>query len=374
MHPVIDCDFPGGNIILDRIEGDNIHIRQDLRDTEGDWFYWYFRVRGAAERTLRFRFTGSNAIGVRGPAVSLNRGRTWSWLGADAVTGVSFKYTVPADTKEVRFSFGMPYVASDLKRFLRRYQEHPSLEVSSLCNTHKGREVEQLHIGNRQTPDHRVLITARHHCCEMMASYALEGLIARILADTETGAWFRDHVECRIVPFVDKDGVEDGDQGKNRKPRDHNRDYDGEGVHATTRALREQIPKWSGNLLKIALDLHCPWIRGRHNEVIYLVGSPSEETWQQQCRFSNILQTVQTGPLVFNTADNLPFGVDWNNEANFQAGKSFTGWAREFPGIALATSIEIPYANAGGQEVNARSARAFGRDLAETLRQYLETL
>ena len=84
-------------------------------------------------------------------------------------------------------------------------------------------------------------------------------------------------VEFFVVPFVDKDGVEDGDQGKNRRPHDHNRDYGGRAdgdhsIYASTRALRERIPAWSGGKLRVALDLHCPWIRGEHNEVIYFVG------------------------------------------------------------------------------------------------------
>ena len=44
----------------------------------------------------------------------------------------------------------------------------------------------------------------------------------------------------------------------------------------------------------------------------------------------------------------------------------------ELPGIGLATTFEIPYANASGQPVTADSARAFGRDLAKALRRYLE--
>ena len=42
-----------------------------------------------------------------------------------------------------------------------------------------------------------------------------------------------------LVPFVDKDGVEEGDQGKNRAPRDHNRDYAGASMYPETGALRE---------------------------------------------------------------------------------------------------------------------------------------
>jgi hypothetical protein len=74
---VVDCDFPGGNIIVEGVEGDTIALRQDIRDTQGNWFYWYFRVRGAAGRTLTFKFTRGNVVGVRGPAVSTDGGRNW---------------------------------------------------------------------------------------------------------------------------------------------------------------------------------------------------------------------------------------------------------------------------------------------------------
>ena len=53
----IDANFPGGNIVVERMEGDTVFLHQDLRETAGDWFYWCFRVRGAAGRTLQFQFT-----------------------------------------------------------------------------------------------------------------------------------------------------------------------------------------------------------------------------------------------------------------------------------------------------------------------------
>ena len=53
----IDADFPGGNIIVEQIEGDTARVRPDLRDTNGIWFYWAFRVRGAQGRTIKFEFT-----------------------------------------------------------------------------------------------------------------------------------------------------------------------------------------------------------------------------------------------------------------------------------------------------------------------------
>lgn len=369
----VDYDFPGGNIIVERIDGDDVYVRQDLRDTDRDWFYWYFRVRGAAGRTVRFHFTASNVIGTRGPGVSKDEGVTWRWLGCDAVDEQSFVYTFGNDA-EVWFSFGMPYVQSDMERFLTSYADSDDLVVETLCRTRKGREVEVLRVGRLDgEADLRVLIVARHHCCEMMPAYVLEGLLATILGKGDLGGWFRERIECMVVPFMDKDGVEDGDQGKNRRPRDHNRDYVGESVHVEPAAIREKVPDWSAGKLKAAIDLHCPYIRGDRHENIHLVGSESEACWQEQIRFSDILEDTHTGDLPFRTEDNLPYGVAWNTAENYATGKSFGRWAGELPGVRLATAIEIPYANVGELDTSQDLARAFGHDLAAALRVYLET-
>ncbi len=375
----IDADYPGGNIIVGRIDRDTVHLRQDMRDTKGWWFYWNFRVRGAGGRTLTFRFTNKNPIAARGPAVSTDGGKTWAWLGVSTVKadakGASFRYSFPADAKAVRFCFAVPYQDADLQRFLKRHAGSKHLVVRELCKTRKGRTVERLHVGKvTGQPTCRVLLTCRHHCCEMMASHALEGALAAILADTPDGRWFRRNVEVMAVPFMDKDGVEDGDQGKNRKPRDHNRDYVGKSLYPSVRALRELAPKWSGGRLKIAIDLHCPYIRGKRSEVIYLVGSRSKDIWARQCALAKILESVRTGPLPYKAADNLPFGKGWNTGGNFKAGKGCSQWAGELKGVRLASTIEIPYANAAGKPVTRDSARAFGADLVKAIRRYVEAM
>ncbi len=79
------------------------------------------------------------------------------------------------------------------------------------------------------------------------------------------------------------------------------------------------------------------------------------------------LAEVRTGPLPHSPAHDVPFGTSWNTAANYAAGRSFARWARDLPGVEFSSTIEIPYANAGGVEVNADSARALGRDLAHAL-------
>lgn len=369
----IDADYPGGNIIVDKIENDTVYIRPDLRDTQGWWFYWNFRVRGAKNRTLTFKFTTGNAIGVKGPAFSTDKGGTWAWLGTKTVQDASFSYRFCDDADEVRFCLAVPYQQADLDRFLERHKDNPNLSVEELCKTRKGRTICRLHLGRLDDlPQHRILITVRHHACEMMASYVLEGILEEILARTDTGRWFRKNVEVLAVPFMDKDGVENGDQGKNRRPRDHNRDYVGSSIYPSVAALREFVCRWSENKLTVAIDLHCPWIRGPRNEIIYLVGSRCPAVWQQQCKFAQILQAVRTGPLIYKASDDLPFGKEWNTGKNYDSGKSFSRWAAELKGVQLATGIEFPYANVSGGATTPDNARAFGRDLTRAIKKYLQ--
>src|SRR5262245_51560383 len=86
----VNARFPGGNIVVEKIERDTVWLRQDLRDTAQFWFYWLFEVRGVAGRTVEFRFTNGNVFGTRGPAISRDGGRTWGWLGTNACRGQSF--------------------------------------------------------------------------------------------------------------------------------------------------------------------------------------------------------------------------------------------------------------------------------------------
>lgn len=369
----IDADYPGGNILVTAIDGNTVTLRPDLRDTAGWWFYWNFRVRGAAGRTLHFQFAERNPIGTRGPAVSLDQGQTWSWLDPNQVQGSCFTYSFPPSAQDVRFCFSIPYQQSDLERFLGSYADDPHIEVSELCRTRQGRRVECLRVGSgNHQASFQVLLTARHHACESMASFVLEGVLHHLLQSSPEGQWLRRHCEFLVVPFMDKDGVEKGDQGKNRKPHDHNRDYSGDSLYPSVRSLRQRIHAWSEGKPLVAFDFHCPYIRGQNNEHIYIVGSREQENWQQQCRFAEHLERLCRGPLAYRAQENIPFGQAWNTDKDYSQGKSFSRWATDLPGRLVAASVEFPYANVYQETVTPARARGFGRDFARALEAYLQ--
>jgi len=368
----VDCRFPGGNIVAERVEGDEVYLHQDLRDTNGWWFWWYFRVRGASDRQLTFHFTHRNVFAARGPAISTEGGTSWRWLGPQCVRGDSFSYVFGDREEEVRFAFAFPYVEKDLRRFLAGYRGHPHLSVRPLCRSRGGRRVERIHAGRIDgDPTCRLILTARHHACESMANFVLEGFLQVVLEDSGQGQWFRRHAEVMAIPFMDKDGVEEGDQGKNRRPHDHNRDYAGQSIYPSVGAVRRLVPDWSEGRLQVAIDLHCPWVRGPSNEVIFQVGSSNPVMWQRQASFGRLLERCCRGPLPYQAANDVPFGKSWNTDANRRGGVTFTMWAEQLEGVKLATCIEIPYATVGDTAVDADTARAFGRDLAHAVQKYL---
>lgn len=384
---IIDVDFHGGNIIVNennntstlyyKVTGDTILVRPDLRDTEGNWFYWYFRVTEAAGKNLHFQFPGSH-ISSFGPAVSQDGGKSWKWLYDEVQSNhSSFSYAFGENENEVLFSVGIPYLQSNFDEFIAPYRDNSYVSLGTLTVSEKGRNIEKVTIRNpKKQPKLKILITARHHACEMMASYALEGIIASVLEGQDKNMkWLRENVEFFIVPFVDKDGVEDGDQGKNRMPRDHNRDYSEVSVHKSTAALREKIPEWSKGDLKVGLDLHCPSIAGNWHEHIYTVGSGNTSIAKQQKQFMEILVENQKGELHISPERSfLEHGTAWNVTNNNRKGAGFSGWVPGIEGVLLGMSFELPYSNNNGQQIIPNNARMFGRDLAETISLYFQQL
>lgn len=370
-------DFPGGNITIDRVSHDTVYLSPDLRDTEGYWFYWYFGLKGAAGKDLVFQFKDKRSLAAFGPAVSLDQGKTWKWLFDKPLGRSSFAYMVPANSSEVRFSMGMPYTQSNFEMFMNQHKKNPFVQVGTLCTSEKGRAVEKISIRNPsgKAPLHKVLITARHHACEMMANYELEGIIEAVLSRGKNMKWLRENVEFMIVPFMDKDGVEDGDQGKNRRPRDHNRDYSDKSIYAATATLRREIPGWADGKLKIGLDLHCPGLNGKDHESIHLVGSSNAEFAASQRKFSGILEKHVKGELAFKEGSNfLPYGTSWNKASNTSQGMSFGQWVSTMEGIVLPMTIEFPYAITNGQMITPKNSRAFGNDVAQAIFIYLQQL
>jgi hypothetical protein len=309
-----------------------------------------------------------NKFTAKGPAVSYDRGDTWEWLFPDTLSFKSKSFQFSFDSnKEVRFSMGMPYSENRFHTFIDKYSSNPFLSIDTLTWTEEDRPIEQVFIRPKNNAEYKVLIAARHHACEMMANYVLEGMIDELLLNES----LRNNVEYCFIPFIDKDGVEKGDQGKNRLPRDHNRDYSGEAVYNSTNKIKEWLPVWSQKMTTICIDIHCPWIRGDGNEHIYLPGSQFPEIAEEQLKFCRFLTQTNSGKLKVSDELIYPFGYGWNTHRNNTKGYTFSKWVSTLDHVQLGTTIEFPYGLNINQTITQENATAFGRDCIRAVFKYL---
>lgn len=376
----IDTQFPGGNIQVDSIENGIVHVRPEQRGSAMNWFYYAFRVKNAQGQTLKFVFDGPNRVGARGPAISSDEQKTWRYLSdKPGFSDREFTYTFGPNENSMIFAQAILYTQKDWDAFIADYKNRSDVHLSTLCKTPKGRGAERLQFGN---PDAKfgIALTCRHHCCEMTASLVLEGILQEALSDSETGMRLRQNAYFFVVPFVDKDGVEDGDQGKGRAPHDHNRDYNHE-RYSEISALKSQVPQAFEGKKVFFMDLHCPWIRSGMNEYVYFPYPKNEQMSDASRVFSPILERIQKdekGEIPYAASNDLPFGEAWNNDQNyfkFEDGTLTSGskmWASSLPGIVFAGSLEMPFSNASGVEVTRENSRELGRNIAKTIVEFLQ--
>jgi hypothetical protein len=349
---VIISDVPGGNIIVDEIVGNRVKLRQDYSKSDSWWFWWNFAVEGAAGRTLIFEFTDNDAFSSLGPCCY--DGTEWTFLGADVVRKNSFCFKFPEDAEHYCFAFSIPYTQVDLDKFLAA---NPEIKSETLAMTTENREVQLLSVISEQSKCN-VLLTARHHACEVTASFVLEGIFEYWLSDPD----LRKSIDLRAVPFADIDGVCNGDQGKNRAPHDHNRDY-GPFIYAMPKALISKMSEWPRTA--VSLDLHNPYLKETE---IYFVGARKGQ--DQIDSFTKILKKNQSGPLCYDAAADIPFGTGWNTNAH---GLGNSSYLRDNHLSDMAATIEIPYAQAGEIIITPENLRAFGHDLARSIKEYISS-
>lgn len=167
----ISTKFPGGNVAVTQNEGRVVHVAPDLRG-DSPWFYWYFQAEVSTPGRVKFVFPDKVAgfvnggIGMQGPAISADDGRTWKWMGKDNVDGSSFFYNFAQANDRVRFAVTIPYVQTQFDEFLKTNAANPHLKKSVLTKSRHGRDVELLQIGEPGRDKKAVLVTGRHHATE----------------------------------------------------------------------------------------------------------------------------------------------------------------------------------------------------------------
>jgi len=346
----IHQDFIGGNITAERIENDTVYLERQIRDTEGDWFYWAFCAEGFEGRTVTFVFPNPNRVGRFGAAVSYDL-QHWHW--SESGMNDRFTYTFGRDESKVYFAHNMVYDPARFDRFCETHKLVPEI----FCLSVKGRELPSVRFGSG---DKWILLTARHHACESTGSYVLEGMAETLLTTLPDG------YSVLMIPFVDYDGVLDGDQGKNRIPHDHNRDYTETPVYEVIKKLMDFGKDYT---LVCAFDFHSPWHMGSENDYVFF--SRSTEAMEPVINhFGEYLKRESAGNELQYTGDwDVGPNEKWNNENSPNSKNYFS----KQPGMKLCVTTETPYFGVDGGKISMDAmltlGHAFGRAVSAYLRE-----
>ncbi len=342
----------GGNIIIDGFENNKFKLRPDNRDSK-NWFYWSFSVSGAQEKTLTFEFDNRWRIGYFGPAVSHDLVH-WHWLGSHNDFN-SFSYEFSKEETLVYFAHNIPYYPIHLEIFAKKH----SLTIEELCLSDKGRSVPCFKFGKG---DKKIILTARHHACEATGNYNMEGFIEYFLSNPFEG------YEFLCVPFVDYDGVIDGDQGKERFPHDHNRDYfpDQPALYNTVRAIKEYA---QNNNVIFAFDFHSPWHLGGSHDTCYIVHSNKEIAHQLNLMGEILQKNILEGSFKYYHDNDMPVGKEWNTGCI----GSFAQYMTTLKNTNLAFSFELPYFGTPDNPYSNDRANLLGKSFAKALVEYIKT-
>ena len=352
----INTAFPGGNAKVLGNQGRSVNLTPDLRGGR-PWFYWCFEATSTRSGRVNFVFPErvagfkNGAIGFQGPAISTDVGKTWKWMGTDDVDGSSFSYHFGKANERVRFAVTIPYVQTNLAAFLEQHASNPHLATSVLTKSRNGRDVELLQIGSPESKVKAILVTARHHAAETIASYVLEGFLHEAMSESPFGEAFREKYVLFAVPFVDKDGVEEGDQGKNRKPHDHNRDYGDQSIYPEVQAIKD-LDKAKN--FRFALDFHCPTLVMRDHQVMYFVGAKRHPRYNYEnvSEFAGWIKkglpkSAPNGPLVWLKTTTSPLPMN----------SHYFGYKDR---VIMAATLEIPFAPPG-KAADPMNCRKYGQ-------------
>ncbi len=332
----VSSEFSGGNVAVTTNEGAAVTFGAEPRAEKGG-AYWYFAATANEPGTVTFTTT-LGGIGFQGPAISTDGGKTWKWLGLDQVTEASFSHDFAKKGDTVRFSSSIPYVQANLDAFVKENAGNPNLKTSVLTKSGKGRDVTLLKIGNEGPGVRPMLVTGRQHANESVSSYVLEGFLRAAVSNDPAGVEFRKKYVLYAVPLTDTDGVELGDQGKNRKPHDHNRDWTDKPIHAEVIALMELDKEKN---FKFALDFHCPTMRMDIHQRMYFAG-------QQAPPANNLAYMEEFGRLI---KEGMPKGAPGGPAMMASAPITETTapkpmFSRYFgakPGVVFVCTLEFPF-------------------------------
>ncbi len=257
----ISAAFDGGNIVsISTQKADDIRlsIRPDQDSAFYQWFY--FRLSGARHQACRLRL--ENAAGAAYPA-------GWDNYRARASYDRQHWFLVPTriengeliiehrpEQDSVYYAYFTPYSWERHLDRLALAQQSARVRSHRLGSTLDGRDLDMLQIGSAEEGRRRIWITARQHPGETMAEWLMEGVIDRLLDESDPVATaLLESAVFYLVPNMNPDGSVRGHLRTNAQGVNLNREWQTPSL-ARSPEVYHVMERMQGTGVDLFLDIH----------------------------------------------------------------------------------------------------------------------
>ncbi|MCE0494832.1 M14 family metallopeptidase [Vibrio salinus] len=208
----IFSNFESGNIqVVDAQSKDSIRltIKPDNQSEFAQWFY--FRLESTPQERHSFQLLNLSASaypdGWKNYDVVASYDRE-EWFRIPATfDGDTLTFSVIPEYSSMYFAYFAPYSYERHQDLLHQAQMNHDCQLETLGQTLDGNDISLLTIGEPDKDKKRIWITARQHPGETMAEWFTEGLLQRLLDDTDTVAQaLLDKAVFYVVPNMNPDG------------------------------------------------------------------------------------------------------------------------------------------------------------------------
>jgi len=379
----VDKNLPMGNAEDIKIDGDEVHFAAEkCGSPQAMWFG--FRIIGAEGKqvTCVWEHTnevlGNNSLGAAVPVYKPAHEDSFKRVPVSTCNFSSeqnrFFFQVPCDSDEVYVYYCYPYGPAELETFLKTIEESDFVTVITLTESAGGQPCKLIRLSDEHGSGDKkqIWVTARNHSGEVSGSFAMEGIIKEILANPDV----LKKADIYFVPFVDTDGVWLGYYGKDRAPRDFNRDYCLNPIRPEVRAVLKAIKSFSNSRVDISFDLHAP----TPGDPAYLVPPKLSiihaDDWKTYCRFAATMDefSQESCPVRFSEFEKRGRmgSMSWTDGLNYDM--TCTAFLYLAYG-AISFTLEIPYHRGlgiSGKVLKFDDWRELGRGLAKGIKAALD--
>ncbi|MEI8593301.1 M14 family metallopeptidase [Photobacterium sp. Hal280] len=372
----IFSNFESGNIDVVKADqpGDiQLRIKKDNQSDFYQWFHFRLETQAQVEHAFELQDLATSAYpeGWKDYDVVASYDREeWFRIPAE-FDGDTLRFKVIPEQRSMYFAYFAPYSYDRHLDLLHQAQMNFNCELETLGSTLDNNDVSLLTIGEPGEGKKKIWIIARQHPGETMAEWFMEGLLQRLLDETDTvGRALLDRAVFYIVPNMNPDGSIRGHLRTNAAGINLNREWLAPSMEKSPEVflVRERMLKTGVDMF---LDIHgdeaIPY-----NFVAGCEGIPSydERHATLEHNFKQALLTITP-----EFQDDYGYDKDAPGEANLNMGTAWVG--EQFQ--CLAYTVEMPFKDHNLQPDafygwSPERSLAFGQDMLAAVRVVVDQL